>query len=171
MPKIEALTSTHDRGGFDCGVDALNRYLRQIAGQHATKGVSKTFVLVDDSAPPPKSVLGFFSISLCQIVTSDLPNKWAKRLPAYIPAMRLGRLGVAKSRQGEGLGKILLIEAMMRVASVADIGGGVGLFVDAKDAGAAAFYAKFGFEPLHGAPLTLFLPMATLRLLAAADDP
>jgi GNAT superfamily N-acetyltransferase len=167
--RIEPLATTHDRSGFDCGVDALNRYLQQIAGQHVTKGVSKTFVLVDESATPPKPILAFFSLSICQVVSRDLPERWAKRLPERIPAMRLGRLAVAKSRQGEGLGKILLIDAMMRVVSVENIAGGVGLFVDAKDEGAAAFYAKYGFEPVPGAPLTLFLPMATLRLLVTDD--
>lgn len=167
--RIEPLAATHDRGGFDCGVEALNRYLQQVAGQHVTKGVSKTFVLVDESAIPPKPILAFFSLSLCQVVSRDLPVKWTKRLPERIPAMRLGRLAVASSRQGEGFGKILLIDAMMRVVSVADIAGGIGLLVDAKDDTVAAFYAKYGFETIPGSPLTLFLPMDTLRRLVAQD--
>jgi len=167
--RIEPLAATHDRGGFDCGVEALNRYLQQIAGQHLTKGVSMTFVLVDEGALSPKPVLGFFSLSLCEVVSRDLPARWAKRLPDRIPAMRLGRLAVAKSRQGDGFGRILLVDAMMRVVAVADTAGGIGLFVDAKDDRVAAFYAKYGFQPLPDAPLTLFIPMATLRLLAAQD--
>jgi GNAT superfamily N-acetyltransferase len=165
--EVEPLDSTHDRAGFDCGVGALNRYLQQIAAQHVSKGISRTFVLVDELASPPKPILGFFSISLCQVVASDLPKRWAKRLPERIPAMRLGRLAVATSRQDQGFGKALLIEAMSRVCSVADVVGGVGLFVDAKDEIAAAFYAKFGFEPVPEVPLTLFLPMATLRSAVA----
>jgi hypothetical protein len=39
------------------------------------------------------------------------------------------------------------------------------LFVDAKDDRAAAFCARFGFEPTPGGPLTLFLPMETLSRL------
>jgi GNAT superfamily N-acetyltransferase len=165
--KVELLAPTHDRAGFDCGIGALNRYLQQIAAQHVSKGVSTTFVLVDELAAAPKPILGFFSISLCQVVANDLPKKWAKRLPEQIPAMRLGRLAVATARQAQGLGKALLIEAMLRVCSVADVIGGVGLFVDAKDETAAAFYARFGFEPVPDAPLTLFLPMATLRMAVA----
>lgn len=163
MLRIELLDAAHDRAGFDCGVEPLNRYLQQIARQHLAKGISKTFVLVAESSAPPKAVLGFFTLSLCQVLGEDVPPEWAKKLPAQIPALRLGRLAVARSRQGEGFGKTLLVEAIQRVAAVAELAGGIGLFVDAKDDRAAAFYARFGFEPTPGGPLTLFLPMETLR--------
>ena len=166
MLKVELLDATHDRGGFDCGVEPLNRYLQQIARQHIAKGISKTFVLVGEHAATPKPVLGFFTISLCQVLGQQLPAKWAKKLPEQIPAMRLGRLAVARSQQGAGCGKTLLVEALHRIARVAEIAGGIGLFVDAKDEAAAAFYARFGFEPTS-APLTLFMPTETIRQFAA----
>ncbi len=167
MLKVELLDATHDRTGFDCGVEPLNRYLQQIARQHIAKGVSKTFVLVDDTTSTPRPVLGFFTISLCQVLAEHVPATWAQKLPAQIPAMRLGRLAVARAQQGAGYGKALLVEALHRVARVAEIAGGIGLFVDAKDEAAAAFYEKFGFEPV-ATPLTLFLPMATIRQFAEA---
>jgi GNAT superfamily N-acetyltransferase len=165
--RVELLDVTHDRGGFDCGVEPLNRYLQQIARQHIAKGISKTFVLVDERAATPKPVLGFFTISLCQVLGQQVPAKWAKKLPAQIPAMRLGRLAVARTRQGSGYGKVLLVEALHRIARVADLAGGIGLFVDAKDAAAAAFYGRFGFEPTPSGPLTLFMPTETIRQFAA----
>ena len=168
MAKVELLDSTHDRAGFDCCVEPLNRYLHQIARQHIAKGVSKTFVLVENDAAVPKPVLGFFTVSLCQVIGVQVPVKWAKKLPEQIPAMRLGRLAVSKSRHGEGLGKALLVEAICKIAAVADLAGGIGLFVDAKDEAAAAFYEKFGFRPTPGAPLTLFMPMETIRQFVAA---
>ena len=36
-----------------------------------------------------------FTISLCQVLGQQVPAKWAKKLPAQIPAMRLGRLAAA----------------------------------------------------------------------------
>ena len=98
MLKVELLDETHDRSGFDCGVEPLNRYIQQIARQHIAKGISKTFVLVDERAAPPKPVLGFFTISLCQVLGQQVPSKWAKKLPEQIPAMRLGRLAVRRIR-------------------------------------------------------------------------
>ena len=167
MLRVELLDATHDRSGFDCGVESLNRYLYQIARQHIAKGISKTFVLVDERAAAPKPVLGFFTISLCQVLGQQLPVKWAKKLPEQIPAMRLGRLAVTRAQQGAGFGKVLLVEALHRIARVADLAGGVGLFVDAKDEAAAAFYARFGFEPTPSSPLTLFMPTETIRQFAA----
>jgi GNAT superfamily N-acetyltransferase len=165
--RVELLDVTHDRGGFDCGVAPLNRYLQQIARQYIAKGISKTFVLVDERAATPKPVLGFFTISLCQVLGQQVAAKWAKKLPARIPAMRLGRLAVARTRQGSGYGKVLLVEALHRIARVAELAGGIGLFVDAKDADAAAFYGRFGFEPTPSGPLTLFMPTETIRQFAA----
>jgi len=164
--KIEPLGSSHDRTAFDCGVPALNRYLRETARQHIAKGIAKTFVLVEDTDGTLKPVLGFFTMSLCQVLASDIPPKWAKRLPRQIPAMRLGRLAVARARQREGLGKVLLVEAIHKVAAVASAAGGIGLFVDAKDQAAADFYSHFGFEPTPTEPLTLFMPMDTVRRVA-----
>lgn len=166
MLRVELLDATHDRGGFDCGVEPLNRYLQQIARQHIAKGISKTFVLVDEHAAAPKPVLGYFTISLCQVLAAHLPAKWASKLPEQIPAMRLGRLAVARTRQGGGYGKALLVETLRRIARVAEIAGGIGLFVDAKDEAAAAFYARFGFEPTPSAPLTLFMSAETIRRFA-----
>ena len=166
MLKVELLDATHDRGGFDCGVEALNRYLQQIARQHIAKGISKTFVMVEEHAAAPKPVLGIFTISLCQVLGQQVPAKWSKKLPEQIPAMRLGRLAVARTRHGAGYGKALLVEALHRIARVADLAGGIGLFVDAKDEVAAAFYARFGFEPTPSGSLTLFMPTETIRQFA-----
>ena len=63
MLKVELLDATHGRSGFDCGVEPLNRYLQQIARQHIAKGISKSFVLVDEHANGPKPILGFFTNS------------------------------------------------------------------------------------------------------------
>lgn len=163
MVEFELLDAAHDRGGFDCGAESLNRYLQQIARQHIAKGISKTFVLVEERAVAPKPVLGFFTISLCQVLGQHVPAKWARRSPDQIPAVRLGRLAVARTRQGAGLGRVLLAEALLRIARVTELAGGIGVFVDAKDERAAAFYARFGFQATPSDPLTLFMPAETIR--------
>ncbi|MEO8350509.1 MAG: GNAT family N-acetyltransferase [Chthoniobacteraceae bacterium] len=167
MLNVERLDATHNRRAFDCGVEPLNRYLQQIARRHIAKGISKTFVLVDEHATSPKPVLGYFTISLCQVLVQQVPAKWAKKLPEPIPAMRLGRLAVAQAQQGTGFGKALQGEALHRISRVADLAGGIGLFVNAKDEAAAAFYARFGFEPTLSDSLTLFMPAETIRQFAA----
>ena len=188
MFNLEPLGENHNRGEFDCGVEALNRYLKQTARQHEAKGIARTYVLSEDS----RIIAGFFTLTYCQVDGGILPEAFAKKLPQQIPAMRLGRLAVSLSKQRQGIGHMLIsseivdigtklnkrfipdmgrfmfvnsdyYNALHMVGRAEQIAGGVGLFVDAKDNAAASYYAQFGFVPLVGAPLTLFLPIQTIR--------
>jgi len=161
--RIEPLAAVHDRAGFDCGSEPLNLFLKQTARQHASRGISRTFVLVDEAASEPKTVLGFFSLNLCQIKSESLSSEEARKLPREVSGVRLGRLAVAKNLQAQGLGKTLLIAAMKKFIEIFNSAGGIGLFVDAKDEKAKAFYEHFGFVPLPSNELALFLPVATIQ--------
>jgi len=161
MLKIETVSRDHNRSGFDCGNDALNQYLKQTARQHLNKGLSRTFVLVDDNIPT--EILGFFTLVSCEIFVDKLPRKYAKKYPSRAPAAKLARLAVAKDRQRQGLGTHMMINAVERVIRVSQDLGIIGFFVDAKDNKARAYYEQFGFIQLPDNPLELFLPLATLR--------
>ncbi len=100
MLKIETVSRDHNRSGFDCGNDALNQYLKKIARQHLNKGISRTFVLVDDSMP--REILGFFTLVSCEIFVDKLPRKYVKKYLPKAPAAKLARLSVAKDRQRQG---------------------------------------------------------------------
>lgn len=168
MNKIELLSRDHDREGFDCGADALNSYLRNIARQHIEKQISKTFVLVDEHAVAPKPILGFYTVGLCEVVTGELPPSFAKKYPPLIPAIRLGRLAIDHGQQGKRLGSALLFAAIKQYAQAAESVGGVAIIVDAKDETAAQFYLHFGFERFATEPLKLFMPLGTARQLLSA---
>jgi GNAT superfamily N-acetyltransferase len=161
MLKIETLGRDHDRSGFDCGNDALNQYLGKNARQHLNKGISRTFVLVDEKMPT--EILGFFTLASCEIYVEKLPRKYAKKYPSKAPAAKLARLAVAKDRQRQGLGTHMMINAIERVIRVSQNLGIIGFFVDAKDNEAKAYYKQFGFIPLPDNPLELFLPLTTLQ--------
>jgi len=79
-----------------------------------------------------------------------------------VPVFRLGRLAVALSAQGGGLGGDLLLAAGKRALSVAIEVGGVALAIDAKDERAAAWYERFGALRLLDNPLKLILPLKTI---------
>jgi GNAT superfamily N-acetyltransferase len=164
---IQPLARSHDREAFDCGSEAINTFLRTTARQHQDRGISRTFVLVDPDSESRTRVLGFFTLSACEGVSADLPSPLAKRFPRSLPAVLLGRLAVDLEFQGRGFGGALLIEAICRVAALATQIGIAGLFVDAKNEHAAAFYQRFGFVPLPSNPRRLFLPLETLLRVAA----
>jgi ribosomal protein S18 acetylase RimI-like enzyme len=161
--KIELLTKLHDRDGFDCGSEPLNLFLKQTARQHADRGISRTFVLVDEGASAPKPIIGFFSLNLCQIKSELLSADEAKKLPRDVSGIRLGRLAVAKAYQREGIGKTLLVVAMGKFIEIFNTAGGIGLFVDAKNQEAKHYYKQFGFVALPSNELELFLPVKTIQ--------
>jgi ribosomal protein S18 acetylase RimI-like enzyme len=161
--KIELLAKSHDRDGFDCGSEPLNLYLKQTARQHATRGISRTFVLVGDGAAEPKPILGFFSLNICQIKSESLSAEEAKKLPRDVSGIRLGRLAVARQYQKQGIGKSLLVAAMGKFIEIFNSAGGIGLFVDAKDHAAKRYYEQFGFVSLPSNELELFLPVRTIQ--------
>ena len=135
-------------------------WLRQTAQQHQRRGISKTFVAVADDEP--SRILGFYALTACEVVSQDLPDDLAKRLPRKVPGIRLGRLAVDRTVQGQGLGELLLMDALDRARRVLEHVGVHALFVDAKDERAAAFYRKYGFRPLPEQPLQLVLVLAGL---------
>jgi ribosomal protein S18 acetylase RimI-like enzyme len=161
--KLELLAKSHDRDGFDCGSEPLNLFLRQTARQHAERGISRTFVLVDENASDPKPIVGFFSLNLCQIESESLSPAEARKLPRNVSGIRLGRLAVAKDRQRQGFGKILLAAALGKFIEIFNTAGGIGLFVDAKDLAAKRYYEQFGFVSLPSNELALFLPVKTIQ--------
>jgi len=160
MRRIEALNRNHDRARFDCGVVELNRYLKRIARQHLEKGISRTFVLVDDSKPT--EILGFFTLASCEVKSEILPEEFAKKYPRNVPVTKLARLAVDKRSQYQGLGSHMIMNAMEKVVAVSKNLGFVGFFVDAKDENVSEYYKRFGFIPLPDTPLKLFLPLKTI---------
>jgi len=161
--KIELLAKTHDRDGFDCGSEPLNLYLKLTARQHAERGISRTFVLVNEAAAAPKPIIGFFSVNICQIKSESLTAQEAKKLPRDVAGVRLGRLAVAKTYQRQGIGKILLVAAMGKFIKIFNTAGGIGLFVDAKDQETKRYYDQFGFIAMPSNELELFLPVKTIQ--------
>ena len=150
------LSDGHDRKGFDCGNVELNSWFAQVARQHKEKRVSSTFVVVADEAS--SEVLGFYAISLAELINAELPAQYRKRLPAKVPVFRLGRLATAKEHRREGIGEYILFDAIDRVTRIAGEVGGIGLVVNAKES-AIDFYKRYGFEQMADHPLNLFLPL------------
>ena len=167
MKRIELLSQSHDRDALNCGNEALNQFLRQIARQHIQKGISRTFVLINTEQP--KTILGFFTLSLCEVRAEKLPSKLAKEYPASVPGVKLARLAVGINSQRQGFGEILMIEAMQRTMTIAENAGIIGLFVDAKDEVAKAYYQRYGFASLDDTPLQLFLPSSTIGQILQPD--
>ncbi len=153
---ILPLNNGHDRKGFDCGDVELNRWFSTVARQHKEKRISSTFVAASDEAST--EVLGYYAISLTELINTALPEHHQRKLPFRVPVFRLGRLATARIHQGKGVGEFMLFDALDRVTRIGNEIGGVGLVVNAKPS-AIAFYQQYGFEQMADHPSNLFLPV------------
>ncbi len=161
---ISPFSKTHDRKSFNCGEPSLNKYLQQYASQDIKRRINKVFVLSPPDAP--QKVIGYYSLSAGSLNANDLPEKLRRRLPRYpVPVVLLGKLAIAKSHQKQGLGSILLADALQRVALASQVMAVYALVIDALNEQAAEFYRQFGFITLPSHPLKLFLPMDTVSAL------
>ena len=159
---LELLSDDHDRKGFRCGSESLERYLRETAKGHLTKGVSITRVMVERDARKPKPILGYFTLTSTLAKAANWPGA-SKGLPTMpVPIVLLGRLAVAEDWQGRGIARLLLA-AVREIAAVSMRGaGGVGLAVDPADEELVAFYSKYGFIRVEQQSLRMFLPLDSL---------
>ena len=146
----------HDRAAFSCGVAALDDWFHRRAGQDERRDVTRVFVAIDDRY----GIVGFYSLSAFTLAIADLPPEHAKRLPRYdaIPAALIGRLARDERVRGEGLGELLLADAMRRVLGAVRTLAVFAIVVEARDEKAAAFCLDFGFKPFPSRPLRLFIP-------------
>ncbi len=158
---IQPLDTRHDRTGFSCGVGALDTYLSRQARQDVKRRISRVFVAA--SATQPNAILGYYTLSSLAIELDTLPLHLARKLPRHpVPAALLGRLAVSQAAQGQGIGSMLLADAVKRALSVSTHIAIYALVVDAIDEGAQRFYEQFGFSLLSGERRRLFLPLRSV---------
>lgn len=157
--RVEKLRPDHAIEDFDCGREALNRYLLRYAWINQQAGAAQTYVgLVGNS------VVGYYTLAVGQVSRDEVPERLTKGLARHpVPIMLLARLAVAVSAQGQGVGKALLRDAMQRTLQAADIAGIRAFAVHAKDAEARAFYEKFDFTPSPTDPMHLFVLLKDVR--------
>ena len=156
--RIEPLSADHDRSRFLSGSDALDRYFREQASQDIKRRIATCFVAINVS---DQDVVGYYTLTATSIALNALPPQIAKKLPRYpvVPAVLLGRLAVSRDYQGQGIGGILLADALKRSAR-AELGV-FAMVVDAKDEAAQHFYEHYGFTLLPGETRRLCLPITT----------
>lgn len=156
---IEKLRQAHHLDSFDCGEEALNRFLKRNAWASQQSNSAQTYVLARDL-----SVLGYYSLCASAVGHEAATERVRKGLARHpVPVILLARLAVDKPLQGKGLGAALLKDALIRTAAAADTIGARALLVHAQDSRAKAFYEHFGFESSPSDPCHLFLIMKDLQ--------
>src|SRR5262245_47604915 len=153
------LEATHGVSAFDCGVPALNNFLKKFSLPNQRSQSARTYV-----ATRGEEVVGYYTLAAASARREETPARVAKGLAAHpVPVILLARLAVDVREKGKGLGAGLLKDALLRAVQAADIIGCRAVMVHAKDEGAKAFYQRFGFEPSPNDPFRLFLLMKDIK--------
>jgi len=142
----------------------LNRFLERYAFQGQQSQSARTYVCLTTEG----KIAGYYTLAFGSVEYEKAPERTKKGLARReVPVMVLARLAVAGEFQGQGVGKRLLRDALLRNLQAADIAGLRAVVVHAKDEKAKEYYQKFGFEPFPSEPLKLSLLLKDLRALVA----
>jgi ribosomal protein S18 acetylase RimI-like enzyme len=160
--KTVAFTSKYDRSSFSCGKAPLDSYLKTQLSQDINKRLCAGFILPDGET----IIKGYYTLASASIPKSQVPKEVSKKFPyPDLPATLIGRLAVNKSYMGQGLGELILMDALHRSFMVSESQqGSIAVIVDPIDDEATRFYKKYDFIALSESK-RLFLPMATINEL------
>lgn len=152
----EKLNEEHDFSDFDCGIQSINEYAKRA---HKEQGNNNAIIFVS-CMRGTKKVRAFYTLTSGSVFRSELPRNMQRNTPSQYPVTILGRLGVDKSHQGNGVGLDLLADAIARAKSASETVASRAILVHALDHGLLDFYkGKAGFVASSISPLTLLLPL------------
>jgi len=166
----------HDRTAFSCGVDQVDNFFKRTANKLSKADNLRVFVMFS----PAEDLIGFYAINSHSVDYSELPHKYARTRPGHgsIPAAYLSMMGVDLRFAGNGYGGDLLIDALARLARVAEQIGIAVVMLDVLDCGDPVkvarrkkLYTDHGFTALPSNELRLFLPIKTVQDLTKAYQP
>lgn len=154
----QPLAKHHQLDTFTSAEQSLDDWLkrRALANQHSDS--SRTFVVAEGMA-----VVGYYCLAAGAIGRDDAPKTLQRNRPDPLPVMVLGRLAIDHNHQQKGIGTALLQDAMMRTLHAAEHAGFTALLVHAISEEARRFYLSRGFLPSPIQPMTLLLPLTTIR--------
>jgi ribosomal protein S18 acetylase RimI-like enzyme len=155
----EPLRGTHSLDGFSCGEESLDSWLHRYARHAEAAGSAGTFVTTDG-----EQVIGYYALAIGQVEPDDATERLLKGQPSKrpIPVLIIGRLAIDREHQGQGVGRSLLQDALLRCGGVAEAVGVRAVVAHANEH-ASGFYDRFGFEASPTDPLHRILLMKNLR--------
>jgi GNAT superfamily N-acetyltransferase len=142
-----------------CGNEILDSWLKQFAGQNESRFRSRTFFAIDQDS---NQLLGFYTSVFTALDEGvqlvGMPVSQYKK-----PAFLIARLAVNRLSQNEGVGTMLLIDALIRAMQASEAAGLEVVLVDAIDSNAISFYARFGFTRHDLASNRMYISMIDLQ--------
>lgn len=157
--EIVPLTDRHDVSGFRSGESSLDEWLRKYALANQIVHSSRTFVAVE---PRSAQVWGYYSLTVASIQRADATKASRSGMPpAYdIPAVLMARLARDEKKRFDGVGQLLLADAVLRTLRMSQDAGIRLLALHALNEKARIWYLANDFQqsPIHDRLLMLSVP-------------
>ena len=160
----ERLKGTHDLSAFDSGEVVLDEWLRRRALSNEESGASRTYVVCAG-----RRVVGYYALATGGVALQAATGRVRRNIPDPIPVMIVARVAVDRSYHGQGIGRGLLKDTILRTAQAARIGGIRAILVHAISEDAKRFYERYGFRESPIDPMTLMIQVAdAVRIIGRA---
>jgi len=153
-----ALNSSHKKNLFVCEEPSLENYLRKQAGQDVKRQVAACFVLEGEDG----AIKGYYTLSADSVDRNLIPEHLQKKLPyKNLLVTLLGRLARDSNYKGQGIGELLLADALRQAFQASATIGAWAVVTDPINEKARAFYESFGFISLESG--RMFITMETIK--------
>jgi GNAT superfamily N-acetyltransferase len=153
-----ALDPSHKRVSFSCEEQSLTDYLRKQASQDVKRKVALCFVHADASG----TIKGYYTLSADSIDKALLPDELKKKMPyKNLPVTLLGRLARDSQFKDQGIGELLLADALRRAYQASSEVASFAVVTDPINEKARKFYESFGFVSLESG--RMFITMETVK--------
>lgn len=123
----------------------MDAWLRENAEDAARRSTAVTWVWLDSDR-----IVAFYCLSAHKVARTEVPGSIGRGGPVEIPAVMIGKLALDTTLRGQGLGGVLLADALTRVVSATQVVAARVVVVDALDDAVARFYERFGFSRVPG---------------------
>lgn len=143
---------------FDSGLPVLDNWLKRRALKNQDAGASRTYVTTDG-----ERVVAFYALAVGAIEQMAATGKVRRNMPEPVPVMILARLAVDLSLQGQGIGRALIRDALVRTEQAAEIAGIRAMLVHAINEEARQFYLSIGFTSSPVEAMKLMVTIQDLR--------
>jgi ribosomal protein S18 acetylase RimI-like enzyme len=164
--RLERLGAGHDLTAFDSGSDELDGWLRRHALAAQQMDSARTFVITKR-----RRVVGYFSLTMGSVRREEAPAKLVRAMPAYpVGMVLLARLAVDRRDQGQGLGGLLLAEALRKAVAAGEAAAARLVVVDAVNDDAVRFYERHGFVAIPEHPRRLYRRMKDVAASLASSE-
>ena len=150
---------------FDCGVTALNDWLKHHALGNHVAGTSHSFVLYAGT-----DVIGYYTLSSGEISHEVTPRIMQNNSPKSLPVFILSRIAVDKCFHNHGFGQALLCDAMIRVVNAAVNAGVFALLVHTTSEQVRQFFLSLGFIEWPFQTMTMVMTLETVRAILAEPN-